>query len=741
MNGQRIHLETSDTLLELDAINLRLCSLRAKTAPDQEHIQFAEEHPAFEIGYYDEKKRYRLLSSNTAARVTVKQTETGAYSSVFSGLDGKDLTVTCGVQVIPGDRFARFTISLENNCRLVIADVRYPFIVCPYKLGADGTEAVVVPQGYGSGQLLTGDLEFGGNVLAQRLRPDSRFAWEFSPSEGPDSHYPGLMFAQFLAYYNLQSGIYMACDDTEANIKRFRVLHRNPGMRLGVSHVGDWPAQGTRTLGYSTMLATFQGDWYDAADIYRNWSMKQKWFIPLTEKPEAPAWLTDSPAYITIRPAGQLDFGQVETEEEFVPYEKCIPLLENISEKINAPLCVIFMGWERAGSWIFPDCFPPVGGEGSMKNTISMIRERGWHAGSFCSGTRWCFSQAWNGYEGIDYLDSLHAEEGYCKTADGGYWLENWRDFRQSYAGCISTERTRQMCFNIVGRLVDWGMEALQFLDQNNGGATLPCFSDEHGHPAMPGKWMHEGMTRLMDGMRQCAGDKDTGGVIHSAESGLNEVCLPMFQQTELRVYPEDYGSGTIPMYQYLFHECIVLQGMMGFGPEPYHLQIKNATNFILGGIPGGVLTGDGTLLDKDTSNWALWEPKEGNSEDALMMMRGALAVRRGPGKDFLVFGRMLRPAEVDGIGRVMWTCKGKEHNYASVFHSAWQSQDGRHAVILANWTKESRRVTVHDNRFNAAGDYKVFTGAEMITEEVLRGVNDELCVLIPPLGCVMIGQ
>ena len=734
-----IKLETSNSFLEFDDANLRLCSMRPKFAPSQEFIKFDETHPTFEMGYYDQKKRYRLLGSLFAGKVEIENPSPGFYTASFSGFEGFDLTVKCSVRVAPGDRFVRFGISVDNRCNLRIADMQYPFVVCPYKLGgAAGSEAVVVPQGYGSGRLMTGELEFGGgiNVQSNRMRPDSYQAWELCPYEDPCGHYPGMAYAQFLAYYNDKAGLYLACNDTNANIKRFRVLHRRPGMRLGVSHAGDWTIQSSRTLEYDTMLTGFEGDWYAAADIYREWSMKQSWFVPLAKKENVPGWLTDSPAYITVRSGGQLDAGDVTEIEQFVPYEKCIPLLENIADKINSPLCIVFMGWERAGSWVYPDCFPPVGGEESMKNAISMMRERGWHAGSFCSGTRWCYDQVWSGYDGRDYMDSIGAEAGYCKTAEGHDWLDNWRNFRLNILGCLGTEKMQKTGLEIVGHLIDWGMEALQYLDQNNGSATFPCFAGDHGHPDMPGKWMHGSMEKFASAMHSLAKQKGEPGVIHSAESGLNEVCLPLFQQTELRVYPSDYGSGTIPLYQYLFHECVVLQGMMGFGPEPYHLEIKNATNFVLGSIPGGVLTGDGTLLDKDTSNWALWEPKVGNSDDALEMMRTTLAMRRGEGKDFLVYGRMERPAEVEGIERVKWN----HHNYAAVFHSAWNSQDGRHAVILANWTKEERRVKIREGRF-ASQKLRLVTRGEKTAETNIEYSPDGMDIAVPGLGCAIVWQ
>ena len=40
------------------------------------------------------------------------------------------------------------------------------------------------------------------------------------------SHYPGLMFAQFLAWYTDRGGVYVGCEDTEGNVKVLKAVKR-----------------------------------------------------------------------------------------------------------------------------------------------------------------------------------------------------------------------------------------------------------------------------------------------------------------------------------------------------------------------------------------------------------------------------------------------------------------------------------------------------------------------------------
>lgn len=744
MPGHLLSLLTSTDSLSIDAQSGRLVSFRTSATPDQEFIASSPDHPVFVIHYLDQGRRYQRLDSRKAESTHISLKVDAGVSTVtasFRRVGGMNLDVTATIRASRDDPFTHWGITVSNGAGLEIADVQYPFIVCTYDLrGIPGSEAIVLPHGYGSGRLIMNPREAvpDGAMWKQKLAPDSDSEWEFCSRNGDCSHYPGMQFAQFLAYYNDRAGLYLACNDTSANIKRFLALHRSPGVRLGVAHVGDWSMAGSRTLEYDTLLRGFTGDWYDAADLYREWSYGQKWFVHLHERKDIPDWLTDSPVYITIRPQGMLDAGDNAPREEFLPYDKCFPLLETVAKKVQAPLAVILMGWERAGSWVYPDALPPVGGDQSMADFVASVRKRGWHAGSFCNGTRWVVGHGWRDYDGRQYFAANGGEESVCREADGTPWKESWDAYwRPSYACCLGAEKTVSGALEFVKHLIGWGMESLQFLDQNNGSSVFPCFSADHGHPPAPGKWMARSMKLFMERLHAAAKQAGEATVVQSAEAGLNETCLPMFQLTELRTYPPGYGVDVIPLYQYLFHECVILQGMMGNAPEPYHLAIRNAVNCVFGGIPGGVLTGDGTLLDKDTNNWGVWDPKVEKSENAFSMIRAVTALRRGAGKNFLVHGRMLRPPAVENVNTIRWTTETRDNAIPAVFHCAWQAPDGRFGVVLANWTDKRQKASILDSRLGST--VIVSTSSSTVSQAESPVIRERIDVRLPALSAMLL--
>jgi hypothetical protein len=253
---------------------------------------------------------------------------------------------------------------------------------------------------------------------------------------------------------------------------------------------------------------------------------------------------------------------------------------------------------------------------------------------------------------------------------------------------------------------------------------------------------MTEKMQLLVDafhdmGAKEFERSSGSRQIVYSVECPINEYFIPAFQICDVRVIPpghHGFGRGFIPLYHFLYHEFILIQGGFGSAPEPYHLPIRNAYNLIVGEIPGTVMKGDGKLLNWDTMNWAPWAPDVGDNDDALQMLRSTTALRRGPAKDFLVYGRMLAPGQIENIKMVRWQHGGRDHQIPAVFHAAWQATDCRFGLVLANWTTEWQEVGVSDPRLS--GRVVQYISSQGVESKILSSTHDSLAVRLPPLSC-----
>ncbi len=738
-------LGNSNHQLKFDAGSGRLLSFEAN---GQQFITTTADDPVFVVQYLDDHDEFQQVDSRQGKSVRVHlDGAPGGTKSVltaeFSGVGGFNLDAALSVRQSSEEVASSWSIAIHNRAGLRITDVQFPFVVVRYDLGGEaGSEQLLIPSV--AGRLLHAP-------QPQDLEPDNPHAWQFRPESGDATHYPGLPFAQFLAYWNDQGGIFISCEDSAGTVKLIKPVHRKQGIRLGIAHVGDWPVQGKRQLEYDVVLRSFNGDWYAAAEIYRDWSLRQHWArTPLHQRNDIPKWLFDSPPHIIVRIQGQLDLGPAEPNPEFLPYRKIIPLLESVSQSVKSPVVPVIMSWERPGPWIYPDCFPPAGGEESIREFTRLAREKGWHIGTFCNGTRWVVGHFWSGYDGRKYFREHNGERMVCRTHSQQMWPEGWdQAWRPSYPACIAVPGTREIALKFMNTLLDYGLDWVQFFDQNIGAATFPCYSKQHGHLPMPGKWMTSGMRVMLDSFHQVAAELRRNAnrdLVLSVEQAPNEFFMPHFGICDIRVVPPGHygppGSGAglrdfVPLYHFLYHEFILMQGGFGFGPEPYHLPIRNAYNLAIGQIPGAVLTGEGKLLNQDTINWAPWQPQVGSNEDALELLRTATALRQGRAKEFLVFGRMLRPANAGGIKTMKWEHNRELHEIPAVFHSAWQSPDGKFACVSANWTTEPQEFDLKHERLSARGT-EAISSREMQVRD--RQITDSsVRILLPPLSCALI--
>ncbi|MHB9033304.1 MAG: DUF6259 domain-containing protein [Anaerolineae bacterium] len=729
-------LETSRDRLQFDADTGRLVSLRPLDMPGLELIAANDDDPTFIIQYLDDTHTFCEINSRQAQATTCSVAH-GVLHCDYTGLGGLDLALSFTVRAAADERFSSWSLNLANNANLRITGIQFPFVVMPYQLGTGGGEAVVWP--LGPGQLIRAP-------RPQDLSPDCPHTWQMVPENGTPMHYPGLTHAQFLAFYGAQAGLLLQARDAEGYLKLIKAVHRGHGLRLGFANMGDWPHQGERMMPYEFALGSFTGDWYDAADLYRSWSLQQPWAKPLSQRRDIPDWLLDSPPHVIVRIQGKLDAGPAEPNKEFLPYRKIVPLLEPLAKAWNTPLVPVIMSWERPGPWIYPDCFPPAGGDASLLEFSQMARERGWHVGTFCNGTRWVTGHYWSDYHGDAYFQEHKGLDSVSLTHTGEPWHEFWDvTWRPSYACCSAADLTRSTAREFYQHMIDGGLDWIQFFDQNVGAAAFACYAENHGHLPEPGRWMGQAMHNLTQELHlleeQAA--QATGGkrrVVLSVEAPCNEYNLQDFTICDVRVVPEGHvhwSSRWIPLYHYLYHECILIQGGFGMGPEPHHMPIRTAYNLVVGEIPGAVLTGDGRLLNYDTENWAPWEPYIGSNAEAVESLRAATVLRRGPAKDWLVYGQMQRPAQIDGIEVIEWEWHSKINRIPAVFQGAWRAPDGRFALVLTNWTDEERVITVRDQRLGAHAT--LMTSGCTLTSVQRTATDGAYEVMLPPFGAVLL--
>jgi hypothetical protein len=125
-----------------------------------------------------------------------------------------------------------------------------------------------------------------------------------------------------------------------------------------------------------------------------------------------------------------------------------------------------------------------------------------------------------------------------------------------------------------------------------------------------------------------------------------------------------------------------------------------------------------------------------GNPEHGFEMIRAVAALRRGAAKDFLVYGRMLQPAPIEGIRTMEWTYEDKAHRAPAVFDATWQAPDGRVGIVLANWTPEAQTVRLTDTRLPETG-CKLHLSAAELTEQTLSDRGAE--IVLPPRSCALV--
>jgi hypothetical protein len=622
----------------------------------------------YELQFTNHASQPMTLSEADADAVTVSNE---GQSVVVSTTHDGDLPVEveCRFRTEPGSSLIFARITVRNRSEAALSSVRFPALAWPRQLGPSGDDDLLVyPRCDG--------------CLVQAPAAAGRI---------PELSYPGIASMQFMAFYDQTAGFYLATHDSHAHAKRFGVENSGDKFRPAVLHLPPSAPQAEWRTEYDVVLGTFRGDWQTAADIYKMWAVRQPWCRhTLRERVEAgdvPRWLTEPSFFYAYSLRGE-HAGQRSANR--LPLVG--PQAEAWRDLLGGPATMILVSWEKRGSWVTPDYFPPLGGNDAFSSANAQLHAKGHRALVFLSGLKWTLRKLARPEQGMpeDVDETAEFELRGAQSAicgpDGK--PQHWGDPAPEksvgtglYAQlCPATPLAREILLASALQCQTLGIDCVQ-ADQIVGGGMPPCYSTEHGHPPGGGNWSDKALYGLFDEIRREGKKRDTSFAFSLEEPG--EFFIPVLDTYYARDcvqgrWPRD-GARTVgvPLFTHVYHEF-----MHGYGEgsqvwtfaSPAALY-ELGMNLVCGKAPGAAV-------------WRREHDPAATETAQLRMLRSHFDLWRGPAREFLVFGQRVTepPLDVPLVRHKFSVGQGRpprEIDCPAVLHSTWRLPDGRQGTVV----------------------------------------------------------
>jgi hypothetical protein len=657
----------------------------------------------------------------------------------YSHFKGADLQVIVTVSMSKGSPFMHWNLSIYNNSAYTIDHIDFPNVVVPDDLIATG----------GTGRIFWPAQE-GCLIEDMRIREESPWL-KYKPIEYPQMGWGGLYPAstqmQFMAYYNSKGGLYLASHDEQCNPKGIE-FHRSGegGIKLDFRLFPGGTGNGLYKMPYDMVLGVFDGDWYDAAAIYRNWRETSKMPVPpmIKDNKMLPDWYFESPVIVTYPVRGHKDMGDM-TPNEFYPYTNALKVIGKYNRAFDSKVMALLMHWEGSAPWAPPYVWPPFGGEKNYLEFVKGLHEKGNLAGLYASGIGYTLrSNTDTTYNMYKEYREKHLEK-VMKVAPDGTLATNGvcagpKAQRLGYDMCPANDFVKNVVLDQVSKIVNSKTDYIQFFDQNLGGSCYPCYGTSHGHSYGPGLWQNDAMHNIFKGFQPIL-EKSGYKPVIGCEAAASEANLPYLLFNDARATINLFAGTPVPAYAFVNHEFVnnfmgnqnAVSAAIDVKESPMNYLQRLAFAFCAGDMLTVILRGNGDMIwDWGTT----WEKETPDQNQIISLIKNLNSWRLGAGKDYLVYGRMLKPLPFEGVKNVpMITKPGKRTiNFPSVFTSNWQFGNNRKAQFFVNFMPEEQEIGID---ISGIKDVKIYRYSTDIQGQAAE--DKELKMVINPLSAIMI--
>lgn len=627
----------------------------------------------YAIAYLTDEGKIAELTNRDATTITCALQRDANLTRLrieFADHGGQKISAGVNVTLRADSPLSLWRIEVKNDAGVSLKYVVFPIIHASLTIGPEGQgDAIALPI-------------CDGCLIEQPEKTMPKGATRRGT-------YPGGMSAQLMAYYGKPAGLYMATYDAGGHPKEFGVTRRTNDLTFSYTH--RFPAERGKgwAMPYEFVLCSFRGDWHHAADIYKEWAIKQFWCArTIAQREDFPAWLKEAPLFHTL---------SVRAQSKDKGHYNSLPILPEHVRSYCAALktkeCVMIMAWERHGGWVTPHYFPPFGGEELFRKTTSEILKDGNHTLVFLSGLKWTLR---NEHNVKGYNDYATFEKEGIKWAvagvDGKPLIQGTpdRDTGEYAQLCPATQYTKDLLTRIAVKCVELGITCVQ-VDQVVGMGIPPCYSKEHGHPIGYGTWQYEQLRDLFQHLRAECRKKNPEFAFSIEEPA--ELAIPLLDVYHARDYaqghwPRAFNLRGIPLFTYLYHEYVLGYGgdSAGVGKFPNDAYLlQHALNLVCGKTPGIAVWGN--LIEVSEIH-----------PDQMRMLKAHTYLLNTSAREYLVMGRMLHPLPLDvppvEIKIYDWRTK-KTHsmNFPAVLQSGWALPSGNRGYVFVNISRSETTI------------------------------------------------
>ncbi|NQT54521.1 hypothetical protein HQ576_20870 [bacterium] len=615
-----------------------------------------------------------VLHTPDAARRRVV-THDGGLDLVYDHEGDFPLTVTCRVRAAPGKPMLRWSFRVDSATGAPVRSVEFPRIPCPTRLGADAADdAIAWPV-------------HEGVLLCHPER-------HVRGPRGPADAYPGRASMQFMYFLDPAGGLYVAAHDAGGNPKVARLSRIGDRFVLAWEHVFPVAKRQVTERDYDVVWTAGDGSWQAGAALYRAWAQQQPFAAKKIGERDVAPWLTQAVVF--------LNYG-AQSKDRFATVDAAERTLAAYRQFLGVPLVACAFGWEKHGTWIGPDYFPPRPSEDFYIQLARRLAAKGDHMQVFTSGFRWgvrkpqreardkTAPRLYTAYDGTaDFERRGRAAVALGVDRKPVFNKPPWAD---NYTLCVGSQVARDLLGDAFRRIYGWGVAGVD-LDQNLGGAAAACYSPDHGHPPGSGRWQHEAMAGFLRTVRAQAKAEHPDAFI-----GIEEPCeatIPWIDIVHGRAFTDTHwpvvgpGAVSIPLYIFVYHEQqLNYAGWIDGGFSPFGDVRWGMGRAFLFGMQLGV-----RINDRDVFANTQQPPPE------LRMLRRAAQLLHKT-RDWLLLGRMLADPKIAGspvieAGTVVR--KGRRTlpiAWPVVQATAWRRANGDVLYAVANLSDGAQAISL----------------------------------------------